>query len=253
MPAYNLWLLMVENYCPAPAMFDRRVFDAGGVRYPEEIVVGHEDWDLILQLGGRGVHGIHAAGPTFLYRRLGFSRVNAIDYGPHQFHDLVRKRHAVLYDAATEIKVEWAPAVSVLLLDGEEPWRAGGPGGDRGADLRRLRAAGELGADPAGARGRRPRRLAGDLAAGGARPGPRPLALRACPGRRRRARQPGLRRAADRRLRHPGQHPRRRLRRAAGAGRSGTGAAQPRRNARRRGRSASRSNATPPTTCRPSS
>jgi hypothetical protein len=124
MPAYNLWLLMRENFCPAPAMFDRRVFEEGGVRYPEEIVVGHEDWDLILQLGGRGVHGIHAAGPTFLYRRLGFSRVNAIDYGPHQFHDLVRKRHAVLYDASTQVKVEWAPAVSVLLLDGEEPWRS---------------------------------------------------------------------------------------------------------------------------------
>jgi hypothetical protein len=124
MPAYNLWLLMQENYCPAPAMFDRRVFGEGGVRYPEEIVVGHEDWDLILQLGGRGVHGIHAAGPTFLYRRLGFSRVNAIDYGPHQFHDLVRKRHAVLYDASTQIKVDWAPAVSVLLLDGEEAWRS---------------------------------------------------------------------------------------------------------------------------------
>jgi hypothetical protein len=124
MPAYNLWLLMEENYCPAPAMFDRRVFDEGGVRYPEEIVVGHEDWDLVLQLGGRGVRGVHAAGPTFLYRRLGFSRVNAIDYGPHQFHDLVRKRHAMLYDAATAIKMEWAPAVSVVLLDGAEPWRA---------------------------------------------------------------------------------------------------------------------------------
>jgi hypothetical protein len=122
MPAYNLWLLMGENYCPAPALFDRRVFGEGGVRYPEEIVVGHEDWDLILQLGGRGTHGIHAAGPTFLYRRLGFSRVNAIDYGPHQFHDLVRRRHAVLYDASTQVKVEWAPAVSVLLLNGEEPW-----------------------------------------------------------------------------------------------------------------------------------
>ncbi|HKZ12523.1 MAG TPA: glycosyltransferase family A protein, partial [Solirubrobacterales bacterium] len=123
MPAYNLWLLMNENYCPAPALFDRRVFGPDGVRYPEEIVVGHEDWDLILQLGARGVHGIHAAGPTFLYRRLGFSRVNAIDYGPHQFHDLVRKRHRELYDAATEIKVEWAPAVSLVLLDGAEPWR----------------------------------------------------------------------------------------------------------------------------------
>jgi hypothetical protein len=127
MPAYNLWLLMQENYCPAPAMFDHRVFGEGGVRYPEEIVVGHEDWDLILQLGARGVHGIHAAGPTFLYRKLGFSRVNATDYGPHKFDDLVRKRHAALYDAATEIKIKWAPAVSVIVLDHEGAWAAAGP------------------------------------------------------------------------------------------------------------------------------
>jgi glycosyltransferase involved in cell wall biosynthesis len=39
-PAYNLWLLMQQNYCPAPALFDRRVFDGTGVRYPEEMVVG---------------------------------------------------------------------------------------------------------------------------------------------------------------------------------------------------------------------
>jgi Glycosyl transferase family 2 len=124
MPAYNLWLLMQENYCPAPAMFDRRVFGDGGVRYPEEIVVGHEDWDLILQLGARGIHGIDAAGPTFLYRKLGFSRVNATDYGPHAFDDLVPKRHAALYDAAAEIKVEWSPAVSLILLGDEEAWGA---------------------------------------------------------------------------------------------------------------------------------
>jgi glycosyltransferase involved in cell wall biosynthesis len=127
MPAYNLWLLMKQNYCPAPAMFDRRVFGDGGVRYPEEIVVGHEDWDLILQLGSRGVHGIHAAAPTFLYRKLGFSRVDATDYGPHKFDDLVRKRHAALYNAATEIKVEWAPAVSVINLDHEGGWEAEDP------------------------------------------------------------------------------------------------------------------------------
>lgn len=127
MPAYNLWLLMQENYCPAPAMFDRRVFGEDGVRYPEEIVVGHEDWDLILQLGARGVYGIHAAGPTFLYRKLGFSRVNATDYGPHEFDDLVRKRHAALYDAAPKIKVEWAPAVSVIALDHEGSWEGAVP------------------------------------------------------------------------------------------------------------------------------
>jgi hypothetical protein len=122
LPAYNLWLLMKENYCPAPALFDRRLFAAGGVSYPEEIVVGHEDWDLILQLAERGVRGIHADGPTFLYRRQGFSRVNAVDYGPREFHRAIEERHPWLYEHSDRIKTEWAPAVSVVLLDEEEAW-----------------------------------------------------------------------------------------------------------------------------------
>jgi hypothetical protein len=153
MPAYNLWLLMHENYCPAPAMFDRRVFGPGCVRYPEEIVVGHEDWDLILQLGARGVHGVHATGPTFLYRKLGFSRVNATDYGPNRFDDLVRVRHAALYDAATEIKVDWAPAVSLILVGDEGEWEGERPAGLDGqtcADFEVLAAA-EMGGDDASA------------------------------------------------------------------------------------------------------
>ena len=124
LPAYNLWLLMKENYCPAPALFDRRVFGPGGVRYAEDIVVGHEDWDLILQLAEHGVHGLHAEGPTFLYRRQGFSRINAMDYGPEDFHRAIERRHPALYDNEEEIKTAWAPAISLLLLDGEEEWRA---------------------------------------------------------------------------------------------------------------------------------
>jgi len=122
LPAYNLWLLMEENYCPAPALFDRRVFEGAGVAYPEEIVVGHEDWDLILQLAERGIRGIHADGPTFLYRRQGFSRVNAVDYGPHTFHDAITHRHPALYLNRDSIKAHWAPALSIVLLDGEEAW-----------------------------------------------------------------------------------------------------------------------------------
>lgn len=123
LPAYNLWLLMKENYCPAPALFDRRVFGEGGVKYPEEIVVGHEDWDLILQLGERGVAGVHAEGPTFLYRRQGFSRVNAMDYGSEDFHQATERRHPALYDHKDAIKASWAPAVSVILLDEGEAWQ----------------------------------------------------------------------------------------------------------------------------------
>lgn len=122
LPAYNLWLLMQENYCPAPALFDRRLFGAGGVGYPEDIVVGHEDWDLILQLGERGVRGVHADGPTFLYRRQGFSRINAAEYGPHEFQEAVERRHPWLYGHGDAIKTEWAPAVSLLLLDQGAAW-----------------------------------------------------------------------------------------------------------------------------------
>jgi hypothetical protein len=122
LPAYNLWLLMQENYCPAPALFDRRVFEAAGVEYPEEIVVGHEDWDLILQLAEREIQGVHADGPTFLYRKQGFSRVNAVEYGPHSFHRSIERRHPSLYLNADEIKAAWAPALSIVLLDEDGAW-----------------------------------------------------------------------------------------------------------------------------------
>jgi hypothetical protein len=129
LPAYNLWLLMQENYCPAPALFDRRVFGPGGVSYPEEIVVGHEDWDLVLQLGARGVQGRHADGPTFLYRRQGFSRVNAADYGPQEFQHAIERRHPWLYGNCDEIKAAWAPALSLVLIDDPETWTAADLGG----------------------------------------------------------------------------------------------------------------------------
>lgn len=117
-PAYNTWLLMEQNYCAAPALFDRRVFADGGVSYPEEIVVGHEDWDLVLQLAERDVRGIPAAGgPTFLYRKQGFSRVHAVDYGPESFHKTIEGRHPHLYARRDEIKATWAPALTIVLLD----------------------------------------------------------------------------------------------------------------------------------------
>lgn len=124
LPAYNLWLLMQENYCPAPALFDMRLFGESGVGYPEDVVVGHEDWDLILQLAERGVRGLHADGPTFLYRRQGFSRVNAVDYGPHAFHEAIERRHPELYGKRDSIKASWAPGVSIVLLD-PDAWDAG--------------------------------------------------------------------------------------------------------------------------------
>ncbi len=126
-PAFNVWLLMEQNYCPAPALFDRRLFGGTGVSYPEEIVVGHEDWDLILQLAERDVRGIPADGPTFLYRKQGFSRVSAVDYGPDAFHETIERRHPHLYLNRDAIKAEWAPALSIIPLDEEAGGSQGGP------------------------------------------------------------------------------------------------------------------------------
>jgi glycosyltransferase involved in cell wall biosynthesis len=130
MPAYNLWLLMQEGYCPSPALFDRRVFDHTGVSYPEDLVVGHEDWDLILQLAERGIRGLHADGPTFLYRKQGFSRISAGEFGPHDFHRALEDRHPGLYRERDRIKAEWAPALSIVLVEPGTGWSA--------ADLRGL-------------------------------------------------------------------------------------------------------------------
>jgi hypothetical protein len=125
-PAYNLDALLRDNYCAAAALFDRRIFDAG-IRYAEDIVHGHEDWDLVLQMAERRIHGEPAEGPTLLYRKRGFSRVNAVEYGAESFHERIERRHPLLYDEQREtIKANWAPALSLVLVDAcdgsAEPW-----------------------------------------------------------------------------------------------------------------------------------
>ena len=66
-----------------------------------------------------GVCGEVAHGPTFKYRRRGFSRVNAVEYGPESFHEEIERRHPALYapEARARIKAAWAPALSIVLLD----------------------------------------------------------------------------------------------------------------------------------------
>ncbi len=125
-PAYNLHMLLRDNFCAAASMFDRRVFDAG-VRYAEDIVYGHEDWDLILQLAERGVYGEVAHDATLLYRKQGFSRVDAVAYGPSSFHDHIARRYPRLFlREKNRIKAQWSPALSLVLADGAdgttEPW-----------------------------------------------------------------------------------------------------------------------------------
>ena len=140
-PAYNLHLLLLDNYCPATSLFDRRVFDAG-VSYDEEIVFGHEDWDLVLQLAERGVWGAPAHGPTFKYRRRGFSRVNAVEYGPESFHEEIERRHPSLFAPAARARDQGA--LGACALDRADRRgrdrlvrRRGRPA--RQADVRRLR------------------------------------------------------------------------------------------------------------------
>jgi hypothetical protein len=113
-PPYNLALLRQANYCVSSCLFDSRVFGAG-VRYPWDRR-GHEDWDLLLTLAERGVHGIPAANPTLLYRKRGFSRLSTRALEHETPEELARRRHPALYDPRNPIKAKWAPALSLILV-----------------------------------------------------------------------------------------------------------------------------------------
>jgi glycosyltransferase involved in cell wall biosynthesis len=118
-PDWNLYLLTFENFCPVTSLFDARVFEAG-IAFAEDLREGHEDWDLILQIAARGARGVRAHGPTFLYRKGGFSRVDAQHLAQRAYGDELRERHPALFERVAEIKAQWAPAVSLVLLgDGD--------------------------------------------------------------------------------------------------------------------------------------
>ena len=117
-PSYNLFQLMQGNYCPATTLFDRRVF--AKVRYAESWTHGHEDWDLVLQLAARGIHGQPATVPTFLYRKHGFSRLTNVEYGGGIDRTEIEARHPELYEHVELIKAEWSPALSIVLVDTPE-------------------------------------------------------------------------------------------------------------------------------------
>jgi glycosyltransferase involved in cell wall biosynthesis len=139
-PAYNLYLLMGGNYCDTCSLIDRAVFDAG-IRYPEHIVLGHEDWDFALTLAARGVRGEPARIPTLRYRKEGFTRSDAVEYARHSFHEGVPERHPELFGEgdpaarygrywapAVDVKARWAPGLSIVLTApvdfADEPGRA---------------------------------------------------------------------------------------------------------------------------------
>ncbi|MFZ0493742.1 MAG: glycosyltransferase family 2 protein, partial [Acidimicrobiia bacterium] len=100
-PPYELLLRMGRDVCPSPSMYDMRVFDGTGVSFSEDMVTGHESWDLTLQLAERGIAGQPADGPTFLYRKRGFSRFQAFDRG--------RDRRRSLEARGSDDAVDWTP------------------------------------------------------------------------------------------------------------------------------------------------
>ena len=100
-PPYDLMLRMGRDVYPSPSMYDMRVFDGTGVSFSEDMVTGHESWDLTLQLAARGIAGQPADGPTFLYRKRGFSRFQAFDRG--------RDRRRALEVRRSDDAVDWMP------------------------------------------------------------------------------------------------------------------------------------------------
>jgi glycosyltransferase involved in cell wall biosynthesis len=114
-PEYNLYALLERNFCDTSSLIDRHVFDTG-VRYAEDLVLGHEDWDFALQLAERGVRGEPGRATALLLRKVGFTRSELIDHRPEVPREQMIQRHPTLYARAPEIKARWSPALSLLPL-----------------------------------------------------------------------------------------------------------------------------------------
>jgi glycosyltransferase involved in cell wall biosynthesis len=115
-PDYNLNMLLEANFADTSSLLDRELFDAG-LRYPEDIRLGHEDWDFALSLAEREVYGQPAAAKTLLYRKMGFTRSDTVEYAADLFHERIVERHPLLFQNRDEIKACWSPAVSLIPLE----------------------------------------------------------------------------------------------------------------------------------------
>jgi glycosyltransferase involved in cell wall biosynthesis len=128
-PAYNLFTLLHGNYADTCSLLDREIFEAG-LGFAEDIVLGHEDWDLVLALGARGVVGEPSREPVMLYRKQGFTRSDLVEYLPQPFWREVVRRHPELYGTEDDsgswgrfrgpplaIKTEFNPALSLILTE----------------------------------------------------------------------------------------------------------------------------------------
>jgi glycosyltransferase involved in cell wall biosynthesis len=114
-PRFNLWLLAKENYIDTCALIDRTVFDQG-IRYAEDIVLGHEDWDFYLTLAARGVVGEPAGAPTLRYRKRGFTRSDLVNTSGERFPTEIRRRHPALFGSLDRVKARWSPALTIVAL-----------------------------------------------------------------------------------------------------------------------------------------
>ncbi len=117
-PSYNLDALLAANYCDTSSLIDGEVFDRG-LRYPEDVVFGQEDWDLVLSMAEAGIYGEPARAKTLLYRKHGFTRSDLVAAGNVPFAEVVARRHPGLFNlhGRARLKGEWNPAVSVIALD----------------------------------------------------------------------------------------------------------------------------------------
>ncbi len=133
-PAYNAYDQLLYNVCDTASLFDAQVF-AQGVRFAEDIRLGHEDWDLMLQLAARGIEGEPSRLPVMYYRKTGFTRSDLVDHASAEFSTEVRTRHPELYGPrgdepgkwgwhagpAADLKARWAPGLSIVALEPVEP------------------------------------------------------------------------------------------------------------------------------------
>jgi glycosyltransferase involved in cell wall biosynthesis len=115
MPSYNLHALLASNQCATPSLIDRVVFDRG-LRYAEDILLGHEDWDFALTLAEHGIYGEPARTKTVLCRKHGFTRSDLVE-ASLPFGEVVAARHPGLFARRTAIKGEWNPALTLIALD----------------------------------------------------------------------------------------------------------------------------------------
>jgi glycosyltransferase involved in cell wall biosynthesis len=126
--SFNLQSLLDGNICDTCSLFDAQIFN-DGLRFADDIELGHEDWDLALEIAERGYRGEPARGRTVLYRKSGFTRSDVVEHAKVHFADEVRARHPALFGTdgergrtgahsgpAATIKARWSPALSILAL-----------------------------------------------------------------------------------------------------------------------------------------